>query len=111
MAAIDARLDLLIGFVLSVNAVTMCAQLRVQPDMQRALSRLSMGHGGPRDLAALAAGLGGQHHCGYGAHGSGLWLCHGQQPDDLPVFWIRCINQPLVHSLTPALGDDLPLLP
>ena len=56
--AIDLRLDLVSWFI----AGTACceevrAQLRVHPDSERALSRLSLGHGGPRDLAAIANGL------------------------------------------------------
>lgn len=34
------------------------AQLRHVPDMERALGRLSLGRGGPRDLCAIASGLG-----------------------------------------------------
>ena len=113
VAAIEARLDLVDWF----RSHQQCcddvrAQLRLQPDMQRALSRLSMGHGGPRDLAALAAGL-------KGAAGivalvrtvlaSGFATVG--QPDDLPA----CLDQmhaptALADALQPALGDDLPLL-
>ena len=40
-------------------AVELRAIFRSVPDMARALGRLSLGRGGPRDLAALAQGLGG----------------------------------------------------
>ena len=71
-----------------------------------------MGHGGPRDLAALAAGLNGAATIvalvrtvlasGFATVG---------QPDDLPVFLDQMHNPtPLANSLQPALADDLPLL-
>ena len=113
VAAIDARLDLVDWFRTQRQCCDdVRAQLRVQPDMQRALSRLSIEHGGPRDLAALAAGLEGASTIvsmvrtvlasGFATVG---------QPDDLPVFLDQMHKPtPLVHSLTPALGDDLPLL-
>ena len=113
VAAIDARLDLVDWFRTQRQCCDdVRAQLRVQPDMQRALSRLSMRHGGPRDLAALAAGLEGASTIvsmvrtvlasGFATVG---------QPDDLPVYLDQMHKPtPLVHSLTPALGDDLPLL-
>ncbi len=57
--AIDARLDL-VGFF--VDATTLRGDLRVTlrkiPDLERALQRLTLGRGGPRDLAALRDGLG-----------------------------------------------------
>ncbi|MHA1597716.1 MAG: DNA mismatch repair protein MutS, partial [Alphaproteobacteria bacterium] len=57
-AAIYRRLDMVQFFVdgerLREDAR---AVLKTCPDMQRALSRLVLGRGGPRDLAAIAAGL------------------------------------------------------
>eukprot|EP00752_Nemacystus_decipiens_P000043 g43.t1 len=57
-AAIRRRLDA-VGFFLAERAVRADLRelLRGAPDLERALSRLSLGRGGPRDLAALGAGL------------------------------------------------------
>ncbi|MGA0182518.1 MAG: DNA mismatch repair protein MutS, partial [Candidatus Puniceispirillaceae bacterium] len=58
VTAINARLDLVGWFIAeAVCADLVRAQLRIQPDIERALSRLSLGHGGPRDLANIAGGL------------------------------------------------------
>ena len=58
-AAIAARLDA-VGFFL--DAADIRARLRERlrhcPDIERALTRLSLGRGGPRDLAALRESLG-----------------------------------------------------
>jgi DNA mismatch repair protein MutS len=58
IAAINKRLDAVECFV---NDTAMRAQIRVllksTPDMERALSRLSLGRGGPRDLVAIREGL------------------------------------------------------
>ncbi|MGB2288514.1 MAG: DNA mismatch repair protein MutS, partial [Candidatus Puniceispirillaceae bacterium] len=113
VAAIDARLDLVDWFRTQRQCCDdVRAQLRVQPDMQRALSRLSMGHGGPRDLAALATGLeGASTIVGMVRTVLASGFATVGQPDDLPVFLDQMHKPtPLVHSLTPALGDDLPLL-
>ena len=58
IAAIDARLDLVDWFLddTVVRARTRDL-LKATPDLERALSRLSVGRGGPRDLAAVRAGL------------------------------------------------------
>ncbi|MEL6450949.1 MAG: DNA mismatch repair protein MutS [Pseudomonadota bacterium] len=58
-------------------ASTLRTQLRSVPDMDRALSRLSLDRGGPRDLAALRNGLTAAAHM------------HDQRHSDLP---------PLLHS-------------
>jgi DNA mismatch repair protein MutS len=58
-AAISARLDLVELFVRNERLRTeIRALLRECPDLARALSRLALGRGGPRDLAALRDGLG-----------------------------------------------------
>jgi len=58
VAAINARLDG-VGFLFEDTArrEDIRAALRAVPDMERALSRLALGRGGPRDLAAIRAGL------------------------------------------------------
>jgi DNA mismatch repair protein MutS len=57
--AIDARLDL-VGFFAAAAQTRgdLRAALRRLPDLERALQRLTLGRGGPRDLAALRDGLG-----------------------------------------------------
>jgi DNA mismatch repair protein MutS len=58
--AINQRLDS-IGFLMAANdrlADTLRETLKRCPDMPRALSRLSLNRGGPRDLAAISSGLG-----------------------------------------------------
>ena len=58
-AAIDHRLDAVQYFVDNETIRTdVREQLRSTPDMERSLSRLSLGRGGPRDLSAMSEGLG-----------------------------------------------------
>src|SRR5690606_3487628 len=58
VAAIGARLDL-VGYLVDAPALRagLREDLRRVPDIERALSRLSLGRGGPRDLAAIRTGL------------------------------------------------------
>jgi DNA mismatch repair protein MutS len=57
-AAIDARLDAVAWFCgRRSQRQKLREALKGLPDMARALSRLALGRGGPRDLGALAAGL------------------------------------------------------
>ncbi|XDZ65579.1 DNA mismatch repair protein MutS [Alphaproteobacteria bacterium LSUCC0684] len=57
--AINSRLDLV--EVLKSDPVFRdgaAAALKVMPDLERALSRLGLGHGGPRDIDAIGRGIG-----------------------------------------------------
>jgi len=57
-AEIKARLDVVAPFVSDARLrETVRAELRAAPDMARALTRLSLDRGGPRDLAAIGEGL------------------------------------------------------
>ncbi len=57
-AAIARRLDAIAAFVAdSAARDELRAALRAAPDMSRALARLSVGRGGPRDLAGLRDGI------------------------------------------------------
>ena len=58
VAAIDARLDA-VGFVLDNGRLrsALRATLASMPDLDRALARITLGRGGPRDVAALGRGL------------------------------------------------------
>ena len=113
VAAINARLDLVDWFLTHRQCCDdVRTQLRVQPDVQRALSRLSMGHGGPRDLAALASGLNGAAAIVASVRTVlASSLATVVQPDDLPAFLDQMHNPtPLANKLQPALAEDLPLL-
>ncbi|MFZ5609424.1 MAG: DNA mismatch repair protein MutS [Pseudomonadota bacterium] len=58
--AINARLDMVAALIENSRLRDdMRRALRAVPDLERALTRLSLGRGGPRDLAAIAQGLAG----------------------------------------------------
>ncbi|KQP07829.1 DNA mismatch repair protein MutS [Methylobacterium sp. Leaf99] len=75
------------------------------PDLARALSRLGLGRGGPRDLAALRDGLDAAQ--GLAAQLAAL----DGLPDDLAALGERLaqVDAGLVAHLSAALADDLPL--
>jgi DNA mismatch repair protein MutS len=57
-AEIDRRHDAVETFVAdAATRADLCERLRAVPDMARALSRLAVGRGGPRDLAAIRDGM------------------------------------------------------
>ena len=59
LAVIQDRLEVVAHFVADTSAAErLRAALRICPDMDRALSRLALDRGGPRDLAAIRTGLG-----------------------------------------------------
>jgi DNA mismatch repair protein MutS len=107
-AAIAARLDTVTWFVDTPAArEAVRAALKRCPDIERALSRLALGRGGPRDLAALRDGL---------AETEALRKALGQPllpplPKGLHLAQ-RGLGQhvALVDRLQRALGDALPLL-
>ncbi|MEJ0011412.1 MAG: DNA mismatch repair protein MutS [Bauldia sp.] len=82
------------------------ADLKAAPDLARALSRLTMDRGGPRDLAAIGAGL---------AMGIAIATRIGTGPD-VPeeiadaVAALAAAPADLVASISAALADDLPHL-
>ncbi|MDQ4135434.1 MAG: DNA mismatch repair protein MutS, partial [Pseudomonadota bacterium] len=80
--------------------------LRQAPDLARALSRLGLGRGGPRDLAALRDGL-------FAARDSALALTLSPDlPEELAqaATALRSVDTGIAASLAEALADDLPLL-
>ncbi|MDE2362812.1 MAG: DNA mismatch repair protein MutS [Hyphomicrobiales bacterium] len=83
----------------------MRAQLRGAPDFSRALSRLALGRGGPRDLAAVRDGVA-------AANATGAWLaaCIGPPPElsDL-VGPLTAPPRALHDALAAALAEDMPL--
>ena len=113
IAVIDARLDLVAWFIAQPDCASMVRdQLKLLPDIERALSRLSLGHGGPRDLAAIAAGLDGAGtiagHIGRCIANSMAGLAEPRQLTALVDTMLAPL--PLAADMAPALGDDLPLL-
>jgi DNA mismatch repair protein MutS len=82
------------------------ADLKAAPDLARALSRLTVDRGGPRDLAAIGAGL---------ATGIAIASRIGVRPE-VPeeiadaVAALSAAPADLVASLSAALSDDLPHL-
>nr|WP_307286329.1 DNA mismatch repair protein MutS [Phyllobacterium ifriqiyense] len=105
-AAIAERLDS-ISFFLARQPLAdlMQSALRGVPDMPRALSRLAVGRGGPRDLGALALGL-----------EAASEIFHLFSGEELPSELTRvreCLAQlPLDFTahLDRSLADELPLL-
>jgi len=82
--------------------------LKRTPDIERALQRLSVGRGGPRDLAALRDGL---------DSAETLAAFLGAEPEALapvPVLLSKIVtalsnHRPLIDSLAAALADEPPL--
>ncbi len=108
VAAIDRRLDM-VQFFVEVQALRQAvrALLRRCPDLERALSRLSLARGGPRDLAAVrdALALAGEIRAALAEVGlagmpHGITAC-GEHLGD---------QQSLVDRLGRALAAELPLL-
>ena len=118
VAAIAARHDQLQWLIEETDLrAALRAGLRHCPDIERALSRLSLGRGGPRDLAAIRAALAvadrlhGLIGAGSGSPGSGL-----QAPDNgpagLPAAALAALSShgALVERLASALAPEPPLL-
>jgi DNA mismatch repair protein MutS len=108
--AIAARLDA-VAFLLERETVRedLRAALRAAPDIARAISRLALGRGGPRDLAAIRDGLMVGAECGRlladAAGAIGL-------PDDLRIIETRFASAPpaLAEGLSAALVESPPHL-
>ncbi|MEO6380628.1 MAG: DNA mismatch repair protein MutS, partial [Nitrobacter sp.] len=106
-AAITRRLDAVAAFTSdSAARDDIRSILRTAPDMSRALARLSVGRGGPRDLAGLRDGI--------LAADRALTLL-GTMPDppqDIATA-MQALRQPsrdLAHELDRALAEQLPLM-
>ena len=105
-AAIERRLDLVQLFV---ERPTMRERVREAlkrtPDVERALTRLSVGRGGPRDLAALRDGLDSAEALAamLGAEPEAL----APPPAPLGEILAACSNhRPLIEALAAALADE-----
>ena len=104
--AIDARLDA-VAFLIDDARLreTLRADLRGAPDFARALSRLALGRGGPRDLASLRDGI-------LAAAAIGARLADAPDlPKDLAALAPDLAAPPraLARELVTALAHDLPL--
>lgn len=108
VATINARLDaiaLVAHFEKLRDAIRL--ELKQTPDLERCLARLSLGRGGPRDLAGVRDAL------GYGEAIRSHLLA--VDPAALPQEWRSILQDLGEHSalqarLTRALSDTLPLL-
>ena len=104
--AINARLDSVSFFAVEERlCAALATGLRKMPDMPRALSRLGLNRGGPRDLGALAAGL-------VAARDVGALLDDTALPAELAagLAAIRALPEALRIHLEAALDDTQPLL-
>ncbi len=104
---INARLDM-VGYMLerSEVATRLRQALKAVPDITRALTRLALRRGGPRDLAAIGSAIAGAHD-----------LANVLRRDPgLPSGWRMCADalvcgdKALADKLAKALADDVPLL-
>ncbi|MGZ8997157.1 MAG: MutS N-terminal domain-containing protein, partial [Rhodospirillales bacterium] len=107
IAAINDRLDLVQVFADAEPArVALRDALRAYPDIERASSRLAVGRGGPRDLAAIRDGLALAAHLRQQLSAPGLV--------GTPKALATCLadldeHAALVARLAAALAADLPL--
>ncbi|RWO74674.1 MAG: DNA mismatch repair protein MutS [Mesorhizobium sp.] len=105
-AAIGARLDS-VSFFRSETRLCQAVRssLKSVADMPRALSRLALNRGGPRDLGALRAGF-------EAAGAIAEIFAATALPPELAAALaaIHALPQALAQHLTQALGDELPLL-
>jgi DNA mismatch repair protein MutS len=105
-AAINRRLDAVGLFVSEVDLrADVRARLGAAPDLARALARLVVGRGGPRDLAAIRDGL----HAAADLAGR---LAAAPQVAEVAdaTLSLRRPDPAIAAELAAALGEDLPLL-
>ena len=109
MTAINARLDL-VEAVLSdpVLSAHLTEALQSMPDLERALSRLSLGHGGPRDLAAIGLGILASSVMAEAIDQRQSDLIAGDQLAAMAAHLKAPFE--LSHQIAATLSDDLPLL-
>ncbi|WP_454616050.1 DNA mismatch repair protein MutS [Bradyrhizobium cenepequi] len=104
---IARRLDAISAFVAdSAAREDIRGVLRAAPDMSRALARLSVGRGGPRDLAGLRDGI-------LGADQALVRLAQLDQPPTEIVAVMEALRRPsrdLAHEFERALAEQLPLI-
>jgi DNA mismatch repair protein MutS len=106
-AIIARRLDALACLLGdSTRRQTIRDELARAPDLARALARLTLNRGGPRDLAAIAAGL------DTASHVAASLANDNSLPEELAAAVIALAGAPtgLAAALTAALADSLPHL-
>jgi DNA mismatch repair protein MutS len=106
VAAIDRRLDA-VAFLIDDSRLRddLRKQLRGAPDFSRSLSRLALGRGGPRDLAAIRDGV-----AAAGEIGALIAAAVGAPPELADL--APALSAPpaaLFRALSAALAQDLPL--
>src|SRR3954468_8623957 len=106
-AAIARRLDAVAEFVEDAAArEDLRAALRTAPDMSRALARLSVGRGGPRDLAGLRDGIVAADQ----ALSRLEWLDDPSAEIAAVMDALRRPSRDLAQEYTQALAEQLPLI-
>lgn len=108
--AIASRLDDVAHFVTdSALREDIRKLLTAMPDIERALGRIVIGRGGPRDLAGVRDGL---MIAGHLAHRLGASATIGGLPENLDKTFetLSWSDLDLARELEAALDDDLPLL-
>jgi DNA mismatch repair protein MutS len=106
-ALIGRRLDAVEAFLNDQTArIDTCARLKAAPDLARALARLAVGRGGPRDFAAIRDGLRAAADLA-----KALKSLHGT-PAEIADMAAACRKPDvkLTAELDAALADELPLL-
>lgn len=105
--AIASRLEAVTAFVADVAArAEIRSRLAAAPDLARALTRIALQRGGPRDLAAIRDGIN-------AAYGLAQALASIKDaPDEIAEALGLCrkVNAALADELARALGDELPLI-
>jgi DNA mismatch repair protein MutS len=105
--AIARRLDAVACFVVEVAArAETRSRLAAAPDLARALTRIALQRGGPRDLAAIRDGIAAAHEL------ARALASIKDAPDEIAEALGLCrkVDAALAGELARALGDDLPLI-
>ena len=106
-AAIARRLDAIAAFVADSGLRDdLCSTLHAAPDLSRALARLSLGRGGPRDLAGLRDAI-------VAADQALAQLARMDQPSQEIAAAMAALRRPsreLAREFERALAEQLPLL-
>ncbi len=110
VAAIADRQDVAAYFLDQTELrSTVRAHLKACPDLARALSRLTVGRGGPRDLAGVRDGLVAARELAQALEGHGGLATRPKLAGDLAES-LAADDGGLGASLSVVLGDQLPLL-
>ncbi len=107
--AIGARLDA-VGFLLEETALRakLRGDIKAAPDIARALARLALARGGPRDLGAIRAGLEVAAACAGDLEAQARTMGLPGELEDIATR-LRAAAPGLLEELQAALGDELPL--